>query len=122
MRAEGKRREAEVEKLQVRGKSSRWLFPRGLCRYLCCGRRSLPVSCGAVGLPVAALTVEFRPSARTIKVAVGGFRRTIGLALKAVDVGIYSLLRCRLTWLAPKALDYGIYDLPLKRSISFPPL
>ena len=56
----------EEEKLQERGKGSRWLFPRGLRRCSCCGRRGL--SRGAVRLSIAALVVEFRPSARSVKV------------------------------------------------------
>jgi len=64
-----RRRRGRGEKLQTRGKGSRKLFPRGLRRYSCCGRRGL--SCGAVRLSVATLVVKFRPSARPVKVVVG---------------------------------------------------
>ena len=55
------------------GKRSRWLFPHGLfphgsSRYSCSGRRGL--SRGVVCLFVAALVVEIRPSARSVKVVV----------------------------------------------------
>jgi len=61
----GKKRE---EKLQARGKRSRWLFPHGSSRYSCCRRRGL--SRGVARLFVAALVVEIRPSARSVKVVV----------------------------------------------------
>ena len=49
------------------------VVPHGSSRYSCCGRRGL--SRGVVRLFVAALVVEIRPSARSVKVVVGELGR-----------------------------------------------
>jgi len=77
----------EGKKLQKREKGSRLLFPRDLRRYSCCGFRGL--SRGAVRLSVAALVVEFRPSARPVKVVVGadGSMKIVKCIIRGNPVG-----------------------------------